>query len=208
MAYRRSISPAPTTSARAVAIQSDGRIVAVGSGDPNKNFTVARFNPDGSDDASFSDDGKAVVTFGEADHATAVAIQPDGRIVVAGYTDAGGDNDFAVARLNPDGTLDSTFSGDGKQTIDFGSDDRAAGVVHRRHEHRRGRVDGGGDANFAIARLTADGTLDGTFSTDGKQFGHVRGRGLRHLRRHPGRQVRRRRAHGRQRQRRVRRGSA
>ncbi|HVK12342.1 MAG TPA: hypothetical protein VM597_26550, partial [Gemmataceae bacterium] len=154
---------------RAVAVQPDGRIVAVGSGEPNKNFVVARFNPDGTDDTSFSDDGKAVVSFGAADHATAVAIQPDGRIVIAGYTDAGGDNDFAIVRLTADGQLDNTFSTDGKVTIGFGDDDRAARVI----------LDGtnivvvgswdGGSAHFALVRLTADGSLDNSFSTDGKQ---------------------------------------
>ena len=95
--------------ARAVAIQPDGRLVAVGSGEPNQNFVVARFNPDGTDDTSFSDDGKAVVSFGAADHATAVAIQPDGRIVIAGYTDAGGDNDFAIVQYGQTGFPDTTI---------------------------------------------------------------------------------------------------
>ena len=158
--------------ATAVAVQPDGRIVAVGSGSPNQDFLVARFNPDGTPDATFSGDGEFNVSFGKADIATAVALQPDGKIVVAGYTDVSGSDEFAVIRLNPDGTLDNTFSGDGKQTIDFGiATERAAAVaVDGPNIVVAGTVValGGGSSNFAVARLTADGSADATFSGDGK----------------------------------------
>jgi uncharacterized delta-60 repeat protein/uncharacterized repeat protein (TIGR01451 family) len=154
--------------AAAVAVQPDGKIVVVGSGSPNQDFLVARFNPDGTPDATFSGDGEANVSFGKTDIATAVALQPDGKIVVAGYTDAGGDNDFAVLRLNPDGTLDTAFSGDGKQTIDFGDDDQGAGVVIDGSNVVLAGSTGGATANFAAARLLPDGTLDATFGGDGK----------------------------------------
>src|SRR5207248_10106800 len=83
--------------------------------------------------------GKAAYTFattsppsGSSGFATAVAVQPHGKIVGAGYTDGGtvgGANDFAVLRLNPDGSPDPTFGTGGKVTVDFGFDDRATGVV-------------------------------------------------------------------------------
>src|SRR4051794_30517214 len=69
-------------------------------------------------DASFSGDGVQTTDFsGEYDAVRGVAVQPDGKIVVAGRT---GDNDpdFAVARYNTDGSLDTSFSADGKQTTD------------------------------------------------------------------------------------------
>ena len=70
-------------------------------------------------DASFSGDGKVLTDFSGADSlAYALAIQPDSKIVVAGAGGAG--SDFALARYLPNGTLDSTFSGDGKLTTDFG----------------------------------------------------------------------------------------
>jgi uncharacterized delta-60 repeat protein len=77
---------------------------------------------DGSLDLSFSGDGMSTIAFGsEGDEASSVAIQQDGKIVVVGFTETGGNADFAIARFNSDGTLDNTFSGDGKQTIAFGS---------------------------------------------------------------------------------------
>src|SRR4051812_4954882 len=68
-------------------------------------------------DPNFSGDGKQTTDFGARDTGEAVAMQPDGKIVVVGSTTPGGDaGSFAVARYNADGTPDTTFSGDGKQT--------------------------------------------------------------------------------------------
>jgi uncharacterized delta-60 repeat protein len=164
-----------TDTATGVAVQTDGKIVVAGSFDAgSSDFAVARYNPDGTLDTTFGGgDGKATITFGGKDFATAVALQADGKIVVVGFTDVGGGagnpNNFAVARLNPDGSLDTTFSGDGKATVDFGADDRATAVAIRPD----GRIvvggfDDGGSSDFAIAQFKTDGTLDTTFSADGK----------------------------------------
>jgi uncharacterized delta-60 repeat protein len=113
-----------------VAIQSDGKIVVAGQ--TGTGFAVARYNTNGTLDTSFSGDGKQTTSFGgQSDIATGVAIQEDGRIVVAGHSFTGGPalRDFALARYNPDGSLDTTFSGDGKQTLDLGSNDIAEGVA-------------------------------------------------------------------------------
>ena len=83
------------------------------------NFALARYNPNGSLDTSFSGDGKQTTDFGGSDGAAGVALQGDGKIVAVGSTSAG-DGDFALARYNPNGTLDTGFSGDGKQTTSFG----------------------------------------------------------------------------------------
>ena len=80
-------------------------------------FALARYNPNGSLDPSFSGDGKQTTDFGSAGGANGVALQADGGIVVVGN---GGNGDFALARYNPNGSLDPSFSGDGKQTTGFG----------------------------------------------------------------------------------------
>ncbi|WP_152052616.1 FG-GAP-like repeat-containing protein [Tautonia marina] len=167
-----------------VAIQADGKIVAVGNfayastGD----FGVARYNPDGSLDPTFSGDGVASIGFNlggnDYDQATGVVIQPDGKIVVAGYAEAGGGGnfEFAITRLNPNGSLDTSFDGDGRRTFgyDLGGDN--ADYAHAVALQADGKIVlvgsadfGGGDTDFAIARLNPSGSLDSTFSGDGKQ---------------------------------------
>jgi len=159
--------------AKAVAIQADNKIVAVGiTGPPGDfNFAIVRYTTAGSPDTSWSPDGWRETDFGAAqEYANDVAIQADGKIVVAGQTDAG----FALARYNTNGTLDASFSGDGKQTTAFGGQsDIATGVAIQDD----GRIVVGGHAftggpalrDFAVARYNPDGSLDTTFSGDGKQ---------------------------------------
>jgi uncharacterized delta-60 repeat protein len=151
--------------ANGVAIQADGKIVAAGQG--NGNFALARYNPNGSLDSTFSGDGKQTTDFGGGDAANGVAIQGDGKIVAVGYDGTTANRAFALARYNPNGSLDTTFSGDGKQTTDFGGIDRAAAVALQGN----GRIVavGGANADFALARYNLNGSLDTTFSGDGKQ---------------------------------------
>ena len=106
--------------ARAVAIQSDGKIVVAGSS--GGDFAVVRYTTAGALDTTFSTDGKVTTDIGtnSVDWATAVAIQSDGKIVVAGYVgDIEDGGEFAVVRYNTDGSLDTTFGGDGKVTTGF-----------------------------------------------------------------------------------------
>ena len=110
----------PFAGASGVAIQADGKIVAVGAG--GGGFALARYNADGSLDTSFSGDGKQTTDFGNFDGASAVAIQANGKIVAVGEVSG----NFALARYNPNGTLDPSFSADGKQTTDFFGDADAA----------------------------------------------------------------------------------
>jgi uncharacterized delta-60 repeat protein len=108
--------------------QPDGKIVAVG-GDGN-DFALARYNPNGSLDTSFSGDGKQTTVFSdEVDEANGVAIQGDGKIVAVGRAGSTRVFSFALARYNPNGSLDPSFSGDGRQTTDFGGFDGAGGVA-------------------------------------------------------------------------------
>lgn len=105
----------------AVALQSDGKIVVAGNS--NNDFAVARYNSNGSLDTSFDSDGMLTTDLtGGNDEAQAVAIQSDGKIVVAGRSYTGSSYDFAVVRYNSDGTLDTTFSDDGIVTTDFNND--------------------------------------------------------------------------------------
>jgi uncharacterized delta-60 repeat protein len=84
------------------------KIVAVGT---SVDFAVVRYNPDGSLDSSFGGTGKILIRAGV--YARSVAIQPNGKIVVAGITFIDGDSVFAVARLNPNGSVDTSFNGTG-----------------------------------------------------------------------------------------------
>jgi uncharacterized delta-60 repeat protein len=156
--------------AQAVAVQPDGRIVLAGYGGLSVDFTVTRLNRGGTFDTSFDGDGTAGTDFGGGDHGQAAALQPDGKIVVAGYTSV--NNDVAVARFNRDGSLDASFDpggadGPGKKTFGYGGDDAAWAVLVQRD----GKivVAGTGNANydFVITRLNADGSFDATFDGDG-----------------------------------------
>jgi uncharacterized delta-60 repeat protein len=126
-------------------------------------------------DSTFSGDGVAVTDFSaNLDGATDVALQSDGKIVVAGFSESGADittSDFALARYNPDGTLDMSFGTDGKVVTDFaGSRDTATGVAIQPDGKivAAGRSQNGTETDFALARYNADGTLDTGFGTGGQ----------------------------------------
>src|SRR5712691_4083527 len=112
--------------ANAVAMQPDDKIVVAGAknsriaGPGLLDFALARYNPNGSLDPTFSFDGKVATHFSNTTQgylgATAVAIEPNGKIVAGG---SNGD-DFALARYNPDGALDLTFGANGNVLTDFG----------------------------------------------------------------------------------------
>jgi uncharacterized delta-60 repeat protein len=158
--------------ANGVAIQADGKIVAVGHAggdfsDAPGDFGLARYNPDGSLDHSFSGDGRQTTDFGGRDEALDVALQDDGKIVVVGR---GGREDFALARYNPDGSLDSSFSDDGMLTTDAGDSAAAFAVVIQSDGKILAVGQGGGVFGFALARYNTDGSPDTSFSGDGLQF--------------------------------------
>lgn len=158
-----------TDDARGVAVMADGRVVVAGTTSVGNDVAVARFLADGTPDASFGPGGRRTVSFGGNDMATGMALQKDGKVVVGGYTDAAGGIDFAVCRLNVDGTLDATFAGDGTTTVDFGHDDRA-NTLAIRHDGTillAGSWDDG-TPEVAVARLKSDGALDPTFGGDGR----------------------------------------
>ncbi len=154
----------------AVAVQPDGKIIAAGSG--GDNFALARYNSNGSLDTSFDIDGKVTTNFGSIiARAQAIVLQPDGKIVVAGSTTSN-QSDFALARYNPDGSLDTSFDTDGKVTTDFLAKDDVAEAVALQSD---GKIVVAGFATvpgnirkFALARYNPNGSLDTSFETDGK----------------------------------------
>jgi uncharacterized delta-60 repeat protein len=160
---------------RAVGIQGDGKIVVAGStflSAGNRHFAVARYNVDGSLDTSFSEDGKVITDFRSSDDvAYGLAIQTDGKVIVAGYA-VTESLDFALARYNADGSLDTSFDGDGRATTRFPSGDARAAAVALQAD---GRIVAAGHtrlaaagSDFAVARYNRDGSLDTTFDGDGK----------------------------------------
>ena len=118
----------------AIIEQTDGRLVIAGSFDgTSQDFGLARFNSNGSEDLTFDDDGRVHTDFfGGGDVASAIDLQADGKIMVAGsaYKNVAVKDEFALARYNPDGSLDTSFSGDGWVTTDFfGGADYAKAVA-------------------------------------------------------------------------------
>lgn len=156
--------------ASAVAVQSDGKIVAAGYAN-GVDFAVVRYNTNGSLDTSFNGTGIVVTDIaGHEDFGRAIAIQSDGKIVVAGESNNGTDSDFAVVRYNPNGSLDTTFDGDGKVTTAIGSFNDEARAMAIQSD---GKIIVAGDSNisgldFSLVRYNTDGSLDTSFDGDGK----------------------------------------
>lgn len=159
----------PGGTASAVAIQTDGKVVA--AGEFSGGFALARYKPNGTLDATFGGDGRvrSRLAAGGA-FATGVAIQSNGRIVAAGTSFALEGAGFALARYNTDGTLDATFGGDGKVRTRFAGNALADALAVQSD----GRILAAGTAftdpgsRVALARYNIDGTLDVTFGGDGK----------------------------------------
>lgn len=159
--------------AHAVAIQEDGKIVVAGRSDTcgEQDFAVIRYNYDGTLDSSFDYDGLVLTDFsGYDDYIGSVAIQEDGKIVLAGHSHNGSEYNFALVRYNINGTLDNSFNDDGKVITDFGESDGADALAIQ--EDGKIVVLGGTSTviytKFALARYNVDGSLDNTFGTDGK----------------------------------------
>ncbi|MDA9941056.1 delta-60 repeat domain-containing protein [Luminiphilus sp.] len=158
--------------AYSVAIQSDDKIVAAGYV-ADAGFALVRYNTDGALDNSFGTDGKVYAGFDPARDSVAysVAIQSDGKIVAAGWSENGSNTDFALARYSSDGTLDNSFDSDGKVTTAIGSGKDIARSVAIQSNGKivaAGWSENGSNTDFALARYSSDGTLDNSFDSDGK----------------------------------------
>ena len=159
----------------AVAIDDQRRIVVAGctTGDGGTDIAVARFRPGGGLDPDFGGgDGRVTIDLGGSDFGFDLAIQVDGRIVVAGERATATSDDMLVVRLLGNGALDDSFSGDGRLLVDFGRPFQAASAVAIDRNDRivvGGSTSGGSRSRWALARILADGTLDASFSGDGLQ---------------------------------------
>jgi uncharacterized delta-60 repeat protein len=163
--------------AKSVAIQGDGKIVLAGYSDQGSNatgadFALARYNTDGSPDATFGAGGKMTSDFGSSDdYIEAISIQPnDGKLVVAGHSSVGPTADFAFARYNTDGRLDATFGSGGRFTADMAGDQDYAYALALQTDGKivAAGYSAGGNSDFAVMRLTAAGALDAQFGSGGK----------------------------------------
>jgi len=156
-----------------VKIESAGKIIVAGEININgeSDFMVARYATDGALDISFSNDGKVATSFGSNAYAFSIALQSDGKIIVAGYKGDLPNGDFALIRYNKDGTVDSTFGVNGIVITDInGSDDRCYAVALQAD----GKIVASGYASIgltqrlcAVVRYNNDGSLDDGWGTDG-----------------------------------------
>jgi len=163
--------------ARGVVVQRDQKIVlsGVATNGSERQFALARFNPDGSLDPTFDQDGKVVLDLGSTSEAFKVALQADGKIVAVGDSRPLNSLDFTAVRLNPsNGSLDNSFGNNGVVRVDFGNADRAIDVAIDNN------ADGGifvcgtvvktaTDSDMGIVRLNiSNGSLNNAFDGDGK----------------------------------------
>jgi len=157
-------------SAVEVKIQADGKIIAAGTtGLATNRFALVRYLANGTLDPSFGTSGKVTTAFGTGEHARAMVIQGDGRIVVAGF----GGGDIAVARYLANGALDTSFDGDGRVTTSLGI--ATTGVTFGMALQSDGKILVAGLASVpaeyprpALVRYLTNGSLDPSYGTAGK----------------------------------------
>jgi uncharacterized delta-60 repeat protein len=164
------MSPIGADSVAAIALQSDGRIIATGYATPSagqQDFGVFRLTSDGALDTTFNTTGIRLIDLGGTeDQAGAVSVMPDGKILLAGETNAGVGSDLAVVRLNADGSVDSTFGTGGTVLLDLGATDDAFTSIAVQND---GKILLGGMSagQFFVSRLEPNGSSDVSFGTAG-----------------------------------------
>ncbi|MEJ7933323.1 hypothetical protein WG907_03520 [Sphingobium sp. AN558] len=140
--------------------QSDGKFLAGGNSDGN--FALVRYNADGTLDTSFGNSGRVITAIGGQNHLSSIALQGDGKIVAAGVADG----NVAIVRYNVDGSLDSSFDGDGRVTTDLGGNELIYDVTLQA-DGKILTVGQGGGTTGVILRYNNDGSLDSSFDSDG-----------------------------------------
>jgi uncharacterized delta-60 repeat protein len=157
----------------ALAVQGDGKIVAVGTANDHgqSDFALARYTPAGALDPVFGTGGIVLTKFGNNSAAAdAIAVQPDGKIVAGGASGTS----FALARYNPTGLLDSSFGTSGTLITSFGSGGQAnVSATLLQPDGKLVAVGAAGSSSgsstFALARYTSAGALDQSFGKGGQQ---------------------------------------
>jgi uncharacterized delta-60 repeat protein len=157
---------------RCVAIQTDGKIIVAGrSGDIGQNFAMARINSNGSFDTTFGIGGKVQTTFtGVQSGALSIAFQPDGKIVLGGWTTTSLIKDFALIRYNSNGTIDTTFGANGKVVTAIPG--ALSENITKLLIQSDGKILAGGTTYddggfFCMSRYNQNGSLDTSFGSNG-----------------------------------------
>jgi uncharacterized delta-60 repeat protein len=154
-------------------IQTDGKVVVAGyyNNGSNIDFALARYTINGSLDSTFGIGGKNITDIGNSDdYGNSVAIQSDGKIIVAGYTANGSNIDYALIRYNANGSLDNTFGNGGIITSGIGVyDDKVKAVAIQSDDKIvvTGVIGTGNGYPLALVRYNNNGSLDNTFGTGG-----------------------------------------
>jgi uncharacterized delta-60 repeat protein len=162
-----------------IALQADGKIVAAGSSGPfnsgrDYQFAIARYNANGTLDANFGSGGKTTTNIGDyEDNASALVIQPDGKIILGGTTEnAGAYNSIALTRYNTDGTLDNTFGNAGLVITVAGAANGSS--ISSIALQPNGKILAFGNVNdvsvnddFIVVRYKPTGAVDKSFGTSG-----------------------------------------
>jgi uncharacterized delta-60 repeat protein len=163
-----------TDQAEAVVIQPDGKIVMTGYVILNgiTEIAVVRYLNNGTLDSTFGTQGVVLTVVGAGyDYGYSLKLQPDGKIIVAGYTANGLGGDIALLRYNADGSLDMSFGTGGIVTADYAGDYDAAFQVLLQTDGKiitAGTSSDGTKYNFGVFRFNANGSLDNSFGTGGK----------------------------------------
>ncbi len=172
---------------RSLAIDSQGRLVVAGTcenGGSGSDFALARYTVDGELDTNFGSNGVVSTDFASGnDYGNSLAIDSQGRLVVAGRCENGSGSDFALARYTVDGELDTNFGSNGVVSTDFASGNDYGNSLAIDSQGRlvvAGDCENGSGLDFALARYTDSGELDTSFGTDGliiTDFGSSNGTG-------------------------------
>jgi uncharacterized delta-60 repeat protein len=161
------------STAKAVCLQADGKILVTGYYDNNffNDAFIARFDTTGDPDSTFGNTGLITYVIGtQYDEFHDIAVQADGKIIVAGRTWQNNSYDFVVMRVMPDGSADSTFGVNGLVTTDFnGNYDCITSLMLLANGQIlvSGHTEIGA-SYFAAAKYNSDGSPDNTFGTNGK----------------------------------------
>lgn len=163
------ISVASASQIPGLAIQDDGKIVV--AGEIGSDFALLRYTGNGNLDSSFGSGGQVIEPYGQR-IVLDVVVDQDGRLLVVGSDPGVSDDDLAVRRFEPDGSLDASFGTGGLQLVDFGSKENgnALTVLGDGSIVVAGQTSGPSSEgrNFAVAKLDQNGTPDSTFGTGGQ----------------------------------------
>ncbi len=157
----------------AIALQPDGKIVVAGqcANGGNFDFCLVRYQASGTLDSSFGSGGGVISAVGSADDVgLAITLQPDGKIIVAGYCSNGSNDDFCLARYQANGALDASFGSGGKVITPIGSADDRGQAIALQPDGKivvAGKCSNGSNWDFCLARYQANGALDGGFGSGG-----------------------------------------